>query len=138
MFIILFFIFYKYIIFKIIIDIIILVYILLERGLGGVMRCVVCFSKLLGHRIGHTCVIKFIYLYYQCKQYLFYEQISNLSLTSLSLFPTPHIIFLKPFLNPCITCLFHFLLHLFYIMVYIYSVPGCFVLLLFFIVITSS
>ena len=61
----------------------------------------------------------------------------SLPKTSLSLFPTPHIIFLKPFLNPC-TCLFHFLLHLFYIMVYIYSVPGCFVLLLFFIVITSS
>ena len=62
MFIILFFIFYKYIIFKIIIDIIILVYILLERGLGGVMRCVLCFSKLLGHRIGHTCVYK-IYIF---------------------------------------------------------------------------
>ena len=36
--------------------------ILLERGLGGVMRCVLCFSKLLGHRIGHTCVYK-IYTY---------------------------------------------------------------------------
>ena len=110
MFIILFFIFYKYIIFKIIIDIIILVYILLERGLGGVMRCVLCFSKLLGHRIGHTCLYKiYIYLILSMIKTVFILRTDFKSLPnfSFSFSHTTHIIFLKPFLNPC-TCLFSF------------------------------